>query len=364
MNLKMKTLAAAIIATATVSTANANSLLFPYFNTANGAQSIVTIAANPGTDALGAGGSGTTINNQEWKLENLHYVYNFGPTCDHHDGFGSISQGDLVQHSVADPAFGGIGKVTPTDKSAPVYLPFGQATGTEGFMVVTNNTDSTGAAPVSRTQGVTSTSADLVGSMVVFDPASGLAISYKAISNTSSVEGDFSNITDTNFTLSWYPQNFVDTNWYAVVTSSNMIQTPRYTASTTWNNNNGVRNNDEIYRSGGTAGLMSCSGVIPRDTFNATVDLINASPIFGFLFPGVTSLGLNANVNIPGVRTLGQAADPVLKNGGVARLSFVPNQANSGIVLSKLETVRPAVGAPYSGKTLLTIENNLATGRN
>ena len=92
-----KTLIAAAAGVALMSlagTASANSLLFPYWTTATGAQSVLSISANSSATGLTATASSREV---------LHYVYNYGTACTHHDNNGAMSANDLMQHSIASP---------------------------------------------------------------------------------------------------------------------------------------------------------------------------------------------------------------------------------------------------------------------
>ena len=88
-------------------TASANSLLFPYFTTTAGAQSVLSLS-NTGTLPV---------------TQAVHYVYNYGTACTHYDASGSLTATDILSHSVAAPPAGGFGQVVGSDTSTPVYFP-------------------------------------------------------------------------------------------------------------------------------------------------------------------------------------------------------------------------------------------------
>jgi hypothetical protein len=245
-----KTLIAAAAGAALMSavgTANANALLFPYFTTATGAQSVLSL-------------SNTTGNTQ-----NVHYVYNYGTACTHFDATGTLTNNDILSHSIAQPAgfnttgvatagvagAGGFGKVVGTDTSTPVYFPLANQ---QGFLVV-----STTGAAVGTTSG-------LQGSMAIVDPATGLVVSYAGINNglvTSAGvnEGNFANITDANFALATMPSALVTTSWYGVVVGDmNALITAGadWTAKATFSNNGNVYNNDEFAISGTVTKAITC----------------------------------------------------------------------------------------------------------
>ena len=280
---------------AAVSTANANSLLFPYFTTTSGAQSALSIASN--TNAVGA-------------PETLHYVYNYGDACTHFDGNGKVTVNDLMQHSIASPSAGGYGKAAGADGSTPFYFPLANS---YGFLVVSSKT----------------TAADnvITGDMAIVDPSTGLVVSYPGISNgldtsVAANEGNFSAITDGNFNLTGYGAGLVDTAWYGVVVgnmSTAIGGNTNWTGSATLNNGGVVYDNDEQGFSGAKSKTLTCAG-----KFGAA-DLMTGAQ---------------------------QAS--VGPNGGLihATASDLLNGA-SGLVLNKLQVVKAAAGAPFSGKQFL-----------
>ena len=290
---------------AAAGTASANSLLFPYFTTASGAQSALSIASNavPAVDQV------------------LHYVYNYGPTCIHFDGNGKVTPNDLLQHSVASVAAGGYGsngKAVSTDTSTAFHFPLANTT---GFLVVTNTT----------TPGVTG----ITGDMAIVDPSTGLVASYAGISNNSATEGDFSTaITDKNFNLSAYSASIVDTSWFGVVVGN---MNAAITGNRNWTSIASVSNQGQVYDN-------------------------DEKPFSGLVIKPITCLGTFAPIDL---LTAAQAA-AVGSNGGLIHglTTFpVPTLAadqGTGLVLSKLQFVKPAVGAPFAGKMFLHRENGAA----
>ena len=118
-----KTLVAASVGAAmlaAVGTASANSLLFPFFTTASGAQSALSISAGDVPNIAAAG-------------ETLHYVYNYGPACIHFDGTGKVTPNDLLQHSIASPGAGGYGKAVGSDTTSLLPRPKEKAPQAELF---------------------------------------------------------------------------------------------------------------------------------------------------------------------------------------------------------------------------------------
>ncbi|MEO7952804.1 MAG: hypothetical protein ABIR35_01750 [Polaromonas sp.] len=282
---------------AAAGTASANSLLFPYFTTNAGAQSVLSLS-NTGTTPAS---------------EALHYVYNYGPTCTHYDANGSMTANDILSHSIAAPAAGGFGKVVGSDTSTPVYFPLANQT---GFLVVSNKTTASADA--------------LRGSMAIVDPATGLVVSYAGIDNglptnvTPAVtggEGDFKAIVDLKFPLTTMPAAIVSTSWYGVVVGdmSGVIATgANWPATIDFSNNGNVYNNDEVAYSGTTSKKITCAGSIVASD----------------------------------LATSAQAA-AVGTNGGLVKVTGTPALGGTGAVLMKMQAVQAAVGAPFAGKMFL-----------
>ncbi|QTN26110.1 hypothetical protein HZ993_12175 [Rhodoferax sp. AJA081-3] len=311
-----KTLIAAAAGAALMSavgTANANSLLFPYFTTATGAQSVLSLS---NTSAVTQG---------------LHYVYNYGTACTHFDANGSLTANDILSHSVAQPAgfsttgavragapgAGGFGKVVSTDTSTPVYFPLANQ---QGFLVVSTTTANT-------TQG-------LQGSMAIVDPATGLVVSYAGISNglntaLNTNEGNFTNLTDVNFALSTMPSALVTTSWYAVVVGDMQAVITAgadWRGAATFTNNGFVYNNDEFATSGTVTKTVTCAGTV------LSTDLMTGAQ--------AAAVGTNGGL----IRT-------------TASLASGATSSASGVVMMKMQTVQAAVGAPFAGKQFLHRES-------
>ena len=278
---------------AAVGTASANSLLFPYFTTASGAQSVLSLSSN--------------------SAEQLHYVYNYGDTCTHYDGVGAVTQNDLLQHSIAAPTAGGFGKAVGTDGSTPFYFPLANST---GFLVVSSKT-SAGTNAIN-------------GDMAIVDPATGLVVSYAAINNALATnvpanEGNFASLNQVNFNLTAYPTALVDTSWYGVVTgnmSTAIANGTDWQAGFTLTNHGNVYDNDEHAFSGTKTKVLTCAGrVTPAD---------------------LTTSAQQAAVG---------------PNGGLLRTTAtLPVNGATGLLLNKLQAVKPAAGAPFAGKQFLHLE--------
>jgi len=277
-------------------TASANSLLFPYFTTVTGAQSVLSLV-------------NTAVNTQS-----LHYVYNYGTACTHFDAYGSLTSNDILSHSIAATTAGGFGKVVSTDTSTPVYFPLA---GQTGFLVVSSVT-------------AANTATSLNGSMAIVDPASGLVVSYPGISNAAVTtalvnEGDFTALADVNFALTTMPSAAVSTSWYAVVTgnmNAAIAAGADWTGKATFSNLGNVYNNDEVAFSGTVTKAITCAGTV------LSTDLMT-----------------------------GAQAAAVGTNGGLikttATLASGPVSSASGVVMMKMQTVQAAVGAPFAGKQFL-----------
>jgi len=296
-----KTLIAAsvgIVMLSAAGSASANSLLFPYFTTTTGAQSVLSLSSN--TTATAGG-------------ETLHYVYNYGTGCTHFDGLGKVTSNDVLQHSIASTAAGGFGKAVASDASTPFYFPLAN---TQGFLVVSTRTALLGAGVIS-------------GDMAIVDPTTGLVVSYAGISNglptdapaNNANEGNFSGITDQSFNLSFYASALVTTSWYGVVAGnmSAAIQAgANWTGAATLTNNGVVYNNDESPFSGTVTKVLTCAGtVLPSDLMTTAQQ---------------AAVGTNGG--------LIHSTVSVFANGG------------TGVVMGKLQTILPAAGSPFAGKTL------------
>lgn len=319
-----KTLIAASVGAlmlAAAGTASANSLLFPYFTTAAGAQSVLSLSNTGAGTAVGSfSGAGSTP---------VHYVYNYGASCTHYDANGSLSVNDTLSHSIAAPAAGGFGLAIGSDKSVPVYFPLANQT---GFLVVSSDVVKAG------TTSTTPNTAALRGSMAIVDPATGLVVSYPGISNDITgggtiLEGEFSAIKDLTFALTALPSAFVTTSWYGnVVGNMNpaIVAGDDWKAAVSFSNGGNVWNNDEVSYSGTVTKTLNCAGTI------TPTDLVTSAQ--------------------------GAAVGP---NGGLIKLTGTPVVASTlaaptiakydstGVVLMKMQAIQPATGGAFVGKQFL-----------
>jgi len=288
--------AAGVALMSAVGTASANSLLFPYFTTVTGAQSVLSLS-NTGTAPA---------------TQAVHYVYNYGAACVHFDASGSLTANDILSHSVAATTAGGFGKVVSGDTSTPVYFPL---SGQVGFVVVSSKT--------------TASTDALRGSMAIVDTNSGLVASYagidNALTNAAADEGNFSAINDLNFPLTFMPAATVATSWYSVVVgdmSTAIGAGANWGPGISWSNQGTIWNNDEVAFSGTTTKTITCAG-----SFVAT-DLMTTAQ--------AAAVGTNGGLIKAGGTAVGSTAPAV----GVA----------TGGVLMKMQQVQAAVGAPFAGK--------------
>ena len=274
-----------------VGTASANSLLFPYFTTSTNAQSILTLTNTGAAPAT----------------ESIHYVYNYGSSCIHYDASGSLTANDVLAHSIAAPAVGGVGKVTVSDTSTPVYFPLANQT---GFLVVSSKT--TGSTDALR------------GSMAIIDNGTGLVVSLPGIdnglTNAAADEGNFAAITDLNFPLANLNTQLVGTSWFTVAVgnmSAAIAAGTNWGGVVTFNNNSPIFNNDEVAFSGTTTKGVTCQGTI------VATDLMTAA----------------------------QAA-AVGTGGSLIKARGTATSGATGAVLIKSQLVLAGAGAPWAGKAM------------
>lgn len=291
--------AAGVALMSAVGTASANSLLFPYFTTATGAQSVLSLYTPVANAATG-----------------IHYVYNYGSSCTHFDAYGKLTANDILTHSIAATTAGGFGKAVSGDTSTPVYFPLSDQT---GFLVVTTRDTASNTAATA-----------LQGAMAIVDPASGLVVSYTGVDNAldttnAANEGNFAAITNTSFALTSLPSSLVTTSWYGVVVGdmSTVIGTGAnwagiYTASS----NGNVYNNDEVAYSGTKSKAITCAGAI-------------------------TASDLMTDAQAASVASTGSLIKVTGAGSGAA-----PN-TGTGAILMKMQSVQAAVGAPFAGKQFL-----------
>lgn len=315
MNLKKNLLALSVgtVIAAASTAASANSLLFPYFN--------FDSSNNLSFMSLQTSSSISQVSN------NVHWVYFGAPTggtytadsfCQHQqDGYGTMTPNDMVNMLVsADPA-------TPTDptsgnrfgdKSKTFSLTLPAAA---GFVVVSVANSSNQASTTTGAQ-------DLTGEMVVVNANPNIVFGYSAVtSNPASTQaGDFSNINANAYNLSWYPNNAMTTQWYALAVN---------------NQNAAIANN-------GNWNAISAANIGTVYDRDETALSQNVNPIVGC----GTTLTLGAPADATGQQIVSPANQVAITNGGMARVAFnaanVPTSAQTGktlatgVVMFKVET--------------------------
>lgn len=294
--------------------ANAESLLFPYWSNQPGTTSVLSLAA----------GSNLPPNAVSGKWENnIHYVWNYGPSCTHFDNYGSLTQNDLIQQFVSQPAG------TPAlfgDKSGPAYFPPAvPATEAYGFLVVTDNF---GIPPAAGPVG------SLRGQMVIASASPAIVTAYSGIPQPAGgPEGDFSALNATQYRLSWYPQSVVNpTAWFGLVTGN---MAPNIVAGTNWNGgmnyfqSGNVYGRDEDPYSGSMEGTIVCSGMLTPNSF------MNSAQQASVLNGGLVNVTFTAGPT----------------PGGLPAIA-APLVPGAGVVMTKLETTS-ALG---SAATFITPE--------
>lgn len=353
----MAVAAGAALATVGMSAANANSLLFPYFATQGGASSYLILRSN---NALTPVQLGRVVNPGQSGQQvaaggNIHYVWNIfqggltssggAKTCQHIDAYGWMSPNDVSFQEISQPISG------ITDSSVPALLPQLGAGVVQGFLVVSDVTSAntpgqttSGVAFGAAASGSTATTPTLEGQMIVADPTTGSLFSYNGIvgnnvGNNSSAEGDFSNITATNFGLSWYPQanagvsNF-NTSYYALAVGNMRAAIMGQTNWSTTTNGlvSSPYNNDEVLPYSGTTPVaLGCAATYP----------------------------LSSMMNAAQYSVVGQS-------GGQADLEFSTGGGATGVVLTKIDAVQLGKGLNWTpnGAVLFTQENNLNNAAN
>lgn len=285
-----------------VTAANANSLLFPYYNfDSTGNFTYFSLQTSPGITTLAAGAN-------QGKAP-IHFVYFGAPTggtytsssfCAHQqDGIGYMTPNDLVNMLVSS------NPTTPTDPTSGNL--FGDQSQTfsltlpaaAGFAVVSNVTGLVGGA----TNGTTTAAQDLTGEAVVVNANPNVVFGYSALTNASADEGDFSNITAATYNLSWYPSNAMTTQWYALAVGDqygSVVQPAPWSAVSTATLTN-VYNRDEVPLSQNVKAVVGCG----------------------------TTLTLGAPADATGQQLVSPANLVAITNGGLLPSNFVPTNTTA-----------------------------------
>lgn len=323
------------LAAGAVSTANANSLLFPFFASQGNTESYLLMSNGPAA--------------------NLHYAWYYGNRtssgalstgCNHFDTYGSMTANDLqmqgmtVQAMDANGVSGGVAVFPNGSMGAglPQNLnPNGGGLGNlpvDGFLVVSTVT----AVP---TTGTTTAAQDLTGQMVVYDPNAGILFAYAGIdssknSTTPTDEGDFSKITANQYVVNWYPQSpsLVQTQWYAIAVGNmkaSLVGGTNWTGGAAFTNaGNTVYNNKEVAYSGAAGGSFTCRTLLQPSSFLTAAQVAATGP-----------------------------------TGGLARVSFTPFGGASGVLLAKVDATPLLVGSTKTltnKTTLITMPMPAASG--
>jgi len=305
MNRKALSLAvgAAVVLGAAQQT-QADELLFPFFQSGAGAWTFLTLRSDGGNQFV-----------NDPADDQVAYVFNYndpalGP-CTHFDVLGSMTDYDIIQQTVVDPAFSGLDlEADFGDESTANYLPI--AGGTEGFLTVRDN----------------SPEASFGGQAIIVDAAAGVATAYRAVNdplNThfapgTPVTGDFDTLgwtTHRSHDLTWYPTSIVDTSWFVLVTGTDMDKTSGWDGAVDLTLGfGGVFDRDENFLSGGQEPEIVC-----YDTITAG-DLMNSAQVAG------TQMGGWAWV-----------ANLLAPNGGGNPADFDPTVDDArGVLMYKFET--------------------------
>jgi len=290
MSIKLKTLSAAVgLVMGTVAiNANADALLFPYFQSGNGAYTFLSLRGDAG-DGLGVA--------DNFASNTLHYVWNYNdPTfgeCTHYDADGSMSEYDVIQQTVVSPSSpGGVDlDAAFNDASFPAYL--NATTTTRGFLTVRDE----------------SAEAGFSGQAIVVDAIAGTVSAYKGLNNIASTnEGNFSSIFTSALShdLTWYPTARVNTSWFALVTGrpvpmnlDGMANASGWRGVRAFSNGfGGVFDRDEGFYSFNRPFNVTCYRVIDRAEFmNASQLIATAEGGYNWLINTAVNLDLEPNTD-------------------------------------------------------------------
>ena len=238
--------------------AQADELLFPFFQSGAGSWTFLSLRSdggnlNPGTNGVANDPADDTI----------AYVFNYddpvtGP-CTHFDVQGSMTDYDIIQQTVVDPAFSGLDLASDFgDQSTANYLPIAGAT--SGFLTVRDN----------------SGEAQFGGQAIIVDAAAGVATAYRGINdpldgaptpaNNPNTTGNFDTLLVTSHPshdFTWYPVGVVSTSWFVLVTGSNMDKTSGWDGQIDMALGfGGAFDRDENFLSGGRTPNVVCYGTL------------------------------------------------------------------------------------------------------
>jgi len=258
--MKKMTLAAAVSLGLALgaSQVQADSLLFPYYQSGGGAYTFLSLNTIPGSD--------------------VHYIWNYDDLttdpveCQHYDRRGTLTTFDLMQQTVGLPANTGVDlPALFGDASVPQYLPLPSS---RGFMIVSNT------VPGTVTPWPEST---FFGQAIVADLVNGAVTGYKGLNNPMLADlnpangipdglepGNWNSIFTSKFlfNMTWYPTNVVTTSWWVLVTGIGMDNPANWTGEVTLTDLlGGVFDRDEQFLSGILPRRIVCEDNIYRKDF-------------------------------------------------------------------------------------------------
>jgi hypothetical protein len=261
--MKKKTLAAAMSLGALMAAGQvqADSILFPFYQSGNGATSFLTLSSDiPSV---------------------LHYIWN--PSCTHEDGLGFMTPQDLIQQTVLDPTISGLD--LPAAWNDQSLVNYSLTAGATGFMQVSNYNDlnADGLPQLNEVYTLipyanSAPEYTLRGQLVVVNNTTGLVYGYKGLNNPSAADTDANGVPDgmqanrwdsiftshLTWDLTWYPRDVVTTSWYVLVTGDGLDNTLGWGGVANFVNlTNQVWNRDEQPRSGPASVRVTCNAQIP-----------------------------------------------------------------------------------------------------
>lgn len=350
--MKMKALSFAIGAVMAIGSTQVQSdeLLFPYFKSGNGAYSFLSMQSFFTLPTLG----GLTALTDD---KPIHYVVNYDDAvqgaCTHFDFFGSMTDNDMIQQTVNNPAFSTLDlPALFGDASTANYLL--SAGETEGFVMVAD----------------LSPEASFFGQMIVVDTVLGTVAAYKGINDIlnfnnvnvlppvptlqPTVQGNFNTLgftTHLTHMFSWYPEWAVDTSWFVLVTGTDMGRAAGWDGRTQLFPVVGaVWDRDENPISGQRTRNIQCYATIDRTDFlNGAQQLatVDGGLYWGAHLPRVTS------VPTPNPLGFGVGDDCFTSGVPFGTTGAAPTCRATGTIAMKIETTNE-LGAPI---TMISEEN-------
>jgi hypothetical protein len=296
--------------------AQADGLLFPLYeaNSAGGVFSFIALANVLPQDS------------------DIHYIWNFDRTdtpatteCVHEDAFGNLTAWDIAQATVTLPSISGL--------DLPNHPQFLDASGVNyslaepalGFMIVSNWDE--------NLYGVTAQGeSTLAGQMIVVDTTNGLISAQRGMNNPGTFhptvvsEGQWNSIFTSHFSydLTWYPDPVVSTQWYTLVTGTNMNNINNWSGSGILSNGFGlVYDRDENPRSGNVDVRITCHAFLTRSDI-MTPEQVAHSNQGGYMWAAFAPAtnGFVAGNPVDATGILMTKIETTSQLGGVATLSL------------------------------------------